>query len=94
MRKKRFLFYAGVLSALIVLATGLVASADPVPRMSVDELKQRLGQDSLIVLDVRTKGNWDDSDVKVATAVRLEAADLEQWVTVNPRDKTYVLYCA
>ena len=65
-----------------------------VPRMSTDELKSRLGDRSLVVIDVRAPGDWSKSGIKIKGAVREVYADSENWIPKYDRDKTIVLYCA
>jgi hypothetical protein len=65
-----------------------------VPRMSIDELKSRLDDASVVVIDVRAAGDWNKSDVKIKGAAREVYADSENWVPRYDKGKTIVLYCA
>lgn len=64
------------------------------PRMSKEELKSQLDNENVIIIDVRTEGDWKKSDNKVKGAVRENAKKLESWASKYPKDKTLVLYCA
>jgi 3-mercaptopyruvate sulfurtransferase SseA len=94
---------AGFLSflMLVVLALGSSGSAAPanktpgeVPRMEVDELNARLGDSSLVVIDVRTAADWEGSSVKIKGAVREAGKSVSDWASNYSKDKTIVLYCA
>jgi predicted sulfurtransferase len=69
-------------------------SAKDIPRMSVDQLKSRLNDPSLILIDVRSPGDWNTSLIKIKGAFR-EVPDKEnEWALKYDKDKTIVLYCA
>ncbi len=71
------------------------ASTDPaaVPRMTIEQLKARLGAADIVIIDVRTAHDWNDSANKIQGAVREEATRLGTWINKYPKDKTLVLYC-
>ena len=79
--------------ALIVLA-GALASADDSRAMTKEQLRSMLGKPDLIVIDLRTKYDWDNSNVKIKGAVREEGMKFGSWINKYPKDKTIVLYCA
>lgn len=69
-------------------------SVKDIPRMSVDQLKSRLNDPSLILIDVRSPGDWNTSLIKIKGAFR-EVPDKEkEWAPKYDKDKTIVLYCA
>ncbi len=65
-----------------------------VPRMQMDELKARLGDPALVVIDVRQTGDWDASSTKIKGAIREEYRSVSDWASNYSKDKTIVLYCA
>jgi rhodanese-related sulfurtransferase len=71
----------------------LVLSAD-VPRMTKDELKALLGNPDLILLDVRARSDWKDSNSKIQGAIREEPGEIKSWSKKYSKEKTIVLYCA
>ncbi|MBM4315632.1 MAG: hypothetical protein FJ122_17180 [Deltaproteobacteria bacterium] len=80
------------------IATGKVTdgtrlSVRDVPRMTVDELKSRLNDPSLIVIDVRTSGYWKASTAKIKGALREVAEKTDEWAPKYGKDKAIVLYC-
>lgn len=87
--KKNVLF----LLILFCLASTTVLAAQ-VPTMTRDELKALLGNPDLVLLDVRNGTDWNDSDVKIKGAVRIDNRDLTAAVKNYRRESTFVLYCA
>ena len=99
MRNERWTLLALFLA--LVLFAGLPActtvpqkSGHPAPRMSVEELKSRLDDPALAVIDVRQPRDWDESSIKIKGAVREDPANVAAWASKYPKDKTIVLYCA
>ncbi len=91
-RKHTFSLFTVVLffNSLLVFA---VASADA-PRMSKEELKSRLGDKDIVVIDVRTGYDWEKSDSKIRGAVREDPEVTGSWAKKYTKEKTIVLYCA
>ena len=69
-------------------------NAADAPRMGKDELKKLLDNTDVIILDVRTQVDWEQSEYKIKGAKRLEDVDAVDGFVTNPKDKTIVLYCA
>ncbi len=65
-----------------------------IPRMEPEELKARLDDSSLIVIDVRLDSDWNASPAKIKGAVRENNGTVAEWAPKYPKDKTLVLYCA
>jgi rhodanese-related sulfurtransferase len=82
-----------VLLVLIALACG-VARADDAQMMTKDQLLPLLGKPDVIIIDVRTNYDWDNSNVKIKGAVHEEGMKFGSWMKKYPKDKTIVLYCA
>ena len=78
---------------LITLACG-VAMADDTQTMTKEQLRSMLGKPDVIIIDVRTNYDWDNSKVKIPGAVREEGMKFGSWMNKYPKDKTIVLYCA
>ena len=68
--------------------------AGGVPRMAKDELKGLLGNPDVIILDVHTGRDWDNSEHKIKGAVREEGSGFTSWADKYPKGKTLVLYCS
>lgn len=69
-------------------------STDDVPRMQADELKSRLNDPALIIIDVRAYDDWKESLAQIKGAVREIGGDESGWAHKYSKNKTIVLYCA
>jgi hypothetical protein len=95
MSKRHFFSILTLLAVVFlwVFAAAAVAS-DDVPRMGKQELKRLLGSDDVIILDVRTSREWEDSTSTIKGAIREDPQAFETWADRYPKDKILVLYCA
>ena len=95
---RRILFVLPIALALGFARTAPCAeralTADSVPRMTIDELKGRLGNPDLVLIDVRTAQDWEESATKIKGAVREDPHKLASWLSKYPESKTIVLYCS
>jgi rhodanese-related sulfurtransferase len=62
--------------------------------MSKDALKSKLGDEALIVVDVRMGKAWEDCDSKITGARREDPGKVSTWAANYPKDKTIVFYCS
>lgn len=95
MKNRRFTAFLvasiGLLTVLLVHSLGMAAD---VSRMTKDELKAKLGNEDVVILDVRSPSDWEKSDLKIRGAVREDPVNPDAWQEKYQKDKTYVLYCA
>mgnify|MGYP006278084837 len=79
---------------LILMATLCWQSvwADDVPRISVEELRTMLDQNDLVIIDVRPKAQWDNSEFKLPGAVNENPFKAGTWGQFYHKDMTIVLY--
>jgi hypothetical protein len=70
-----------------------VFAAD-VPKMSKEELQGLLGKPEIIIIDVRSDGDWTPSNTKIKGAVREDPPKVSSWMEKYPKDKTLVFYCS
>jgi hypothetical protein len=70
------------------------ASNKEVPRITIEELKAKLGSPGVVVIDVRADQDWTASDQKIKGAVREDPKKVDAWTGNYPKDKTIILYCA
>jgi rhodanese-related sulfurtransferase len=63
-----------------------------VPRITKEELKSRLGNPEVIVVDVRLRDEWEKSEWKIKGALRGDPEKIKSWADNYPRDKTLVFY--
>ena len=79
--------------ALLAVALS-VAWAGNVMLMDADTLKRRLGDDDVVVLDVRTGRDWSASEFMIKGARRVDPRDFDTWSSKLDSNKTIVFYCA
>ncbi len=91
--KKKLLLGCLVIFLGMGMFVSQLLSADA-PRMSTDELKALLGNPDLILLDVRSGIDWNDSDLKIQGAIREEPGQINSWSNKYSKEKIIVLYCA
>lgn len=65
-----------------------------VPRISKEELKGMLGNPDVVVMDVRVRAQWEQTNSKIKGALREEPEKFKSWAEKHPKDKTYILYCS
>jgi len=94
MRKTWLITLALVAGLAITLNAQALVTPDNVPRMSIEELKQQMGSPNLIIIDVRTSHDWEESKAKIKGAIREEPSETDSWMSKYPSDKTLVFYCA
>ena len=70
------------------------AASAEAPRISKEQLKSRLGDKNIVVIDVRIGNDWEKSDSKIRGAVREDPEDAASWAKKYAKEKTIVLYCA
>jgi rhodanese-related sulfurtransferase len=71
-----------------------LATASEAARMSQDDLKLKLDDPNVAIVDVRSYTDWTLSREKIKGARRENYRDFEGWATKYPKEKTIVLYCA
>jgi rhodanese-related sulfurtransferase len=92
MTRRTLTAVAAIGFVLTVLAS--LATASEAVRMSQDDLKLKLDDPSVVIVDVRSHTDWILSREKIKGAERENYRDFERWATKYPKDKTIVLYCA
>jgi hypothetical protein len=72
------------------------AAEDPanVSEISVQQLKNMLGQPDTVIIDVRTRRSWWRSEKKIPTAVREDPDKVDRWAPQYTPDRTLIFYCA
>jgi len=67
-------------------------SVSDVPRISLEQLKEKLdaGAD-IVIVDVRSKGDFDEGHITGAVSIPWE--EIEDRYTELPRDKEIITYC-
>jgi len=91
-----------VASLMLSAVLGTAAAADEaprmtlkdVPRLSKEDLKAKLGQPDLAVIDVRLPGQLRPGEPKIPGAVIENPREVHNWMPNYPKKKTLVVYCA
>jgi rhodanese-related sulfurtransferase len=91
--KKRLWITTLLIFIMVGILSTFAKSAD-VPRMTKDELKAMLGNQDLVIVDVRLGKDWTDNGLKIQGAVREDPESVKTWAEKYSKDKTFVLYCA
>jgi hypothetical protein len=95
MAKKGLRVFAVVLSFIILGVLAETACAAEVPRMSTEELNALLSSPEVVIIDVRTGGDWDKSKEKIKGAVREDPnKNAKSWADKYSKDETIILYCS
>lgn len=94
MKVKLSAVLTGIITIALVGWCANVASAEEVSRMSKEELKSMMGDPKVIIIDVRTGSDWNESKLKIKGAVREEPRNANSWAGKYDKHQTYVLYCA
>ena len=68
--------------------------AQEVPRILKEDLRAKLEDPQVVVLDVRQEKDLKESDEKIQGARREDPNHVEKWMEQYPRGKTYALYCS
>lgn len=81
------------LAVVSAVPAGALAAGAP-PRITKEELKARLGDSTVSIIDARSASEWSGGDAKIPGAVRGDPNDVGSWAKDYPRDRTLVIYCA
>lgn len=82
------LFMIGIISCALIPQTSFLAKFG----ISKEELKNRLGNQNLIILDVRRPPDWKKSGIKIKGAVQENPYKFNSWYSRYPKTKTIILY--
>lgn len=82
------------LSSLLMVGVFVTAAMADIKVMTKEELKGKLGDSDVVIVDVRTGRDWKGSEFKIKGAVRSSAKDPSALAQAHGKDKTLVFYCA
>jgi hypothetical protein len=94
MKKMTIIMLMLVTGAAMTLHAQIALSPDKVPRMSIEELRQHIGDPNFAIVDVRASHDWDDSKVKIKGSIREDGSKVTNWMAKYPPTRTLVFYCA
>lgn len=69
-----------------------VETVERVRRISTEDLNEMLDHPAVVILDVREKKDWDESEEMIEGAITEDPNHPEVWMGRYSRDLTYVLY--
>jgi rhodanese-related sulfurtransferase len=87
-----FAAFIALLMAICILAPPAVG--DGISRIEPEQLKERLNDPDLHIIDVRVLPAWERSDSKIAGAVRADPNDVSSLAKSLPKNAFIVLYCS
>ena len=80
---------------LVVFATPLLVGAEPaVKNVGVEEFAKMRDSKTNVVLDVRTKAEYDAGHMPGAVLIDFNAEDFEKKLAALDKNKTYLVHCA
>jgi hypothetical protein len=82
------LFMIGIISCALIPQTSFLSTFG----ISKEELKDRLDDPNLIILDVRRPQDWKKSGIKIKGAVQENPYNFKRWYSRYPKTKTIILY--
>ena len=66
---------------------------DEVPKISIQDLKDKMDHGEVLIIDVRTGNDYVRSKFKIKGAVRISIVHLAEQSNTLPQDKEIVTYC-
>ncbi len=85
--------FIALLMAICIIAPPALGD-DGVSKIEPEQLRERLNESDLHIIDVRSLSDWQSSDKKIAGAVRADPHDVESWAKSLPKNAPIVLYCS
>jgi hypothetical protein len=99
--KKLLLLVSALVLTLTFLDPPMGASAPErvipfpdVPRITVKETKDLLGDPDVAIIDARPMEQWKYSDQLIQGAVHEDPFEVDSWVHKYRKDQTLIIYCA
>ena len=83
----RFQFCAFIIMMTFLLSFNQAHATDQAELMSIQELKAKLKDNNLLIVDVRPKSQWDKSEYKIPKAVNEDSFDVDKWAKFYSQDR-------
>ena len=94
--KKRFYaLLTGFLTA-IIFSSGAIAAEDyrdVTVKKATEMIEQMSADASIVILDVRTKGEFNSGHLNDALNIDIKSASFKEKISKLDKDKTYLVYC-
>jgi len=85
--------FAIIMGFTLPLAVPIAGDAqDPVSRTSIHQLKDKMGKDGILILDVRSGDDYARSKHKIKGAVRISVVHLAQKAKELPKEQEIITY--
>jgi rhodanese-related sulfurtransferase len=85
-------FYPAGIS-VFKLKTEINTQEEFMTKVTVDEIRNRLNDKHLTIVDSRAPHVWDEADVKASGAIRIPPDEAEKHIADVSRDDYVVTYC-
>ncbi len=92
MRKALLLTVAALL--LLLPPAGALGAEKEVKYVNSAALKAMLGDPQVVVIDVRTPKDYNNSKTMIKGALRQDPGKVPTWAKTLPKDKKLVVYCS
>jgi rhodanese-related sulfurtransferase len=79
---------------MLIIITAGTSGAEDKSLVEPEQLKAKLGQSDLVILDVRIASDWKRSDYKIRGALRVDPHDVSSWANKFAKDSAVVVYCS
>lgn len=91
----RTLLHLVTIAALAFVTLSTSACGQTVKSVNVEEAKAMIDKNAkIVVLDVRTPGEWNGGHLKNAKHADIQSSDFEQKIASIDKNATVVVYCA
>ncbi|MEL4506362.1 rhodanese-like domain-containing protein [Luteococcus sp. H138] len=92
-RRQLLLVVAGLVAFPALSACGSSSSGKNGDTLTVDEFADRVGQDGVVVLDVRTPQEFAEGHLPGAKVIDIEAADFAGKIDALDKSAKHAVYC-
>ena len=91
--KKRIVAGIVVLVTGVLILSGCASKASAITNMNVKDFSAKTQQAGVIVLDVRTPGEFSQGHIQGAMNIDVEASTFDSEIAKLDKTKTYAVYC-
>ena len=88
------MFRMTILLPFLVAALTVSACGQATKDVTPTEAKAMIDKGSVVVVDVRTDGEWNAGHLKDALHIDISSSDFEKKIKAIEKNKTVVVYCA
>jgi hypothetical protein len=87
-------FVTALLAVFFLLPLSVVMAGDTVSIVSKETVRTWMDTGTVTILDVRQGRDWNISEFKITSAVRVDPKNITAWKNKFPSDRRLVLDCA